>query len=481
MAHPFTRCGGLFLWATQYIRPTRDIFNRMGSIANQALFNLVMTRLMAHQGSPVNGVFGDDFLVTEAGDGLLQVAPGMGLYHDDAASDPHGLAYRPFVSAQGQTLPVDESDATLDRVDVVSVAPAEVDDTPETLRVRSSGNLGPHEIQTRRRFSASIVVTKGVPGEAAPETPAGHVKLAEVRVLASGAGMVVSDHRPILTLGRDIRPVPGENHVVEGLEPSLLGPAAVGVAAGIADFGGRRVRFAQAGPFSPIPNATGATRYDLILAHGDGTIALTEGTGAQPTQADAPAGSLLLGYAPINIAGQVQATVDRRETGSIGPAQLRRGAVVGAIADGELTGAKLAAGTVTTPKLAAEARPVWVQLTHAGYNAGTGRHTIQVQIVDADGSPVARRVDLACIMRDQAWSDDSNTAVQWKIIASAPSPISNVSSRRLVRTGSDGSLMLQVEHLGIVVGSGTTAYFEVQPLGTPGGGGWVSFPVDAAP
>src|SRR5690606_27224588 len=115
--------------------------------------------------------------------------------------------YKPIVVGQTVTLPLEEADPVDDRIDVVSVAPHMVDGEPDTVWVGSPSGLSPADVDTLRSFSASVVITTGTPGDGAPATPAGHMKLAEVTVLAADAGIVIEDFRDVIVLGGDVRPL----------------------------------------------------------------------------------------------------------------------------------------------------------------------------------------------------------------------------------------------------------------------------------
>lgn len=439
---PLDNAGGSNLIGSQYVRLTQDIVNRIGSAANVALFNLVLGRLLSDDGANlVSGVVGDDLKVTEA-DGLVSIAPGFGMFADASATDTHAPSYRPVVVDSIVTLPLDEADPVDDRIDIVSVAPDDVDDVPETVWVRGSSGLGPVDLPTRRRFSASVTLTKGTPGAGVPATPSGHMKLAEVTVLAADAGVEVVDCRPILNLNRVIRPVPGEGRVVEGLEPSMVGVTGAAVEAGIAEIDGYRYRFQATGEMQPTHNAGAPSRYDLLLAKTDGTIELVEGTTTQPTDDDVPAGALLIGVVVVKGASAgVQAVIDRREFGSIGAAQLRAGAVVESIGDGELPGAKLETGAVTTAKIAAAARPVYPKVTYEG-NDGLLEHYVSIQITDAAGFPVAREVSLLVAARDTSWGLASGQDIAVTGGGSVEQAIQDY--LKVVKTGPDGSAELTI-------------------------------------
>lgn len=466
--------------------------NRIGDMAIQSLVHLLGLLFYDStpgHAAPQSGFPGDMCLVSMTGDLSYTVAPGWGLMFDasELGSEDWGIAaYRPIVLADAVSGALAANDATHPRIDVISIGPAWVDDLVVSRNFKNPTTGARHVtgMPQRRRFGAQVVVTTGTPDASpvAPPTPTGHIKLADVHVPAGAGPATVVDRRPLLTLAREFRPVPGENYVVEGLEPSIVGLTGAQVGAGVAEIGGVRYRFAPTGELQPTHNVGAPSRYDLLVARADGTIELLEGTTTRPTQDDAPEGSVLVGVVVVKGASaDVQAVLDEREFGHIGPAQLRAGAVVATIADGELPGAKLTNATVTTAKLAEAARSIHVQLTHQGYNGANQRHTILAQVVDANGAPVSRVVDLSCVMRDATWNPGGANATQFVISAGAPWDISGAGSQRLIRTNGSGQVTILATHPSPPTGPGNTVYLEILPLGTPGGGGYLAFPVDAAP
>lgn len=463
MAHPIERPGGIRLFPTQYIRVTRGMLNEIGTVANQTLFDLLAARLFGGR----SGVLGDDLRVTDAGGGLIEVAPGVGFLHDDDEDDPYAPVYKPIVVGQAITLPLEEADDTDDRIDVVSVAPHMVDGEAEEIWVGSPNGLSPAEVDTLRSFSAAVVVTTGTPGDGAPATPAGHLKLAEVTVLAADAGIVIEDFRNVIVLGGDVRPLPGDR-VIEGLTPSAVGFTAAEVAAGIAEVGGYRMRFDAAGPFEPEANSTGATRYDPIVAQSDGTIAMLVGGSSQPTQADVPEGTLLLGIAVVNLVGAVQAVLDRREFGLIGAAEIKANAVgEAALEDGAVTTTKIANNAVSTSKMLAAARPAYVQLS-VGTAAPGNPRPIDVQLVDGSGSPLSREVVLWCRCLD------GSSAAQHHVLSEtgAGTPLTPAGeTEMMIRTSASGTAQITVTP----AASGASAHLFVALADTMGGGGSASW------
>lgn len=410
------RFGGRFNHNLGQLLLTADM-NRMGDLAIQSLVHLLgllfydaanevpQTGLASFEGA-------DDFCrVTMTGDLSFAVAPGWGLAFDASrigTNDWGVAAYRPVVIETQLTGSLEANIATEPRIDVISAAPRWAEDQVSNRNVKdpTTGARHVNAMPLRHRFSGQVVVTKGTPSAtpSVPATPTGHIKLAEVFVPASSGAATVADHRPILTMARGLRPSPGEDHVVEGLEPTMVGVTGAEVGSGIAEIRGRRIRYAATGEMQPTHNAGAPSRYDLLVARDDGIIELVEGTTTQPTQGDAPAGSLLVGIVVVKGASSgVQAVLDRRELGSVGPAQLRRGAVVEAIEDAELPGAKLEAGGVTTAKIAADARPVYIALDVEPVAAGNPRK-IGIQIVDANGDPVAKVAKVLCSLRSNQWS-----------------------------------------------------------------------------
>ena len=142
------------------------------------------------------GVIGG--LVVDNVTGQLQVtvSPGTAFFYNAANADPlskFGLVQLPTAA----TLSVAAAHATYDRIDVVSIATPTGTDTTETCLVWEAA---PGDYDTQRGMQFSVTVTTGTPADppVAPATPAGHLKLAEVRVAATVTNLdaaVITDSR----------------------------------------------------------------------------------------------------------------------------------------------------------------------------------------------------------------------------------------------------------------------------------------------
>lgn len=494
MPLPFGHCGGLFYYATQLIRPSRESMNAMGSVGNQALFNLVLARWLSVDGEPVSGVFGDDLQVAiDAAD--VVVAPGVAMLYDAGADDPYDLLYRPVVLEEETSLSLAPPHATETRIDVVSVAPTMVEDTEAQVWVRGSGILNPHMLPTRKRFSSLVEITQGVPGAGPPATPAGHLKLAEIHV-APGLPVEVLDCRPILNVSAGIRPVPGEDHVVTGMSWSR-GTEGVTVREGVYQIDG--YRFRHSGAQLPVAeNTTGSTRYDLLVAKANGAVELLIGDAGLPTADDAPAGTLALAWFAVDDDSLIVDSGDLRETGTIGHAQMRGGAVstraiqdkavtAEKLADDAVSGVNIEPGSVTVKKLHPNlfSRGLFgVRLVHLSYNSATRQHVFEAQMVDADFEPIGAMMTFNCTLRDHNWDPsgvtgmaldaDSKVGAGTQILAH-----SDVTGKALIRVNVDPGKPTSIHHL------------EVQPIGDGGGvfsirlggggGAWLAFTTTAGP
>src|SRR5688572_15755804 len=195
--HPKTRPGGHVIFNTGEKITSADL-NEVGTMGLQSLYNGVLARLLQDDvdGDPKEGFAGNDCLVTVSSGLTLEVAAGVGLYYDTAATDEFGLIYRPIVvdAAFQVTLDPHEADP---RIDVVSLAPATEDDEQESRSVKDpdAGTVSTQSVYKRRRLSYSVTVTKGTAAASPtpPSTPSGHLKIAEARVPATAGAVTLDD------------------------------------------------------------------------------------------------------------------------------------------------------------------------------------------------------------------------------------------------------------------------------------------------
>lgn len=343
---------------------------RMGELAVSNLLRLAMMGYYDGQNfTPVSGVFGEpgrgpDHLKVTKGTGDLEygVAIGCGLAFDSTQADDdfNELDYQ-MVLLDTPILnnSVGAHDATNPRIDVISIAPATVEDVPES---RVTRNVSPPGLTTtptptvnvRSRPGGTVTVTAGTPAVSpvAPATPNGHIKLAEVLVPAVSGAITVTDARSFLQLGNAFRGLPPSwmqegDHVAGGatvdgdpnMEPTFNIPsgnyavspgwytyldevrwyegvtgATFGVSPGVNE---ERIDIISFDPANGAVERTGGVAVDVSTVPAAG-----------PVRPAIPAGNFLLASCRLNNSGPISASfTDERDFGHVGAAQLRREAV----------------------------------------------------------------------------------------------------------------------------------------------------------
>ncbi len=372
MAHPRTRPGGYVHTATGEKILAEDL-DAIGSMSIQSVTSL-LARLFEESGAPLEGFVGDDCLVSLSSAPLtLGIAAGWGFYYDTAASDEFGPVYRPIVVSTATTTVLGAHDATNPRIDIVCLAPAYSNDQAETRSIKdpSTSVITSQSVNKRSKLSYTLQVVAGTPAAtpAAPATPLGYLKIAEVAVPATAGTATVYDTRALLDLSPSLQPEPPVEYMtnyVPGSGSELLvsatapASASVLVTYGKASIQGRRRRYVRQ-TLAVTANATGSTRYDKVVADSDGTVQVVVG-GNAPGTAVVGADQVELceiaapnGFATI-VGGNLTDLRNRRPVGS---AQMRDNAVATAtIQDDAVTTAKLAPSTIQYAEIALTAAEV---------------------------------------------------------------------------------------------------------------------------
>lgn len=351
---------------------------RVGTIAEQTVYNGILARLFADSsGVPRSGFIGDDCLVSIGAGLQLNIAKGFGMFYDTSASGDFAPWWLPVVLDSTGSVTLGAHDATNPRIDVVCITPATEDDNSETVYVKSGGVVSTTSEDKRRKWSGTLSVVAGTPNAspAVPATPSGKIALAEVSVPAVSGAVTVRDVRPILSPGYDLRPA-GVVGWCDGFVPTDVGGALlvatssgmiVSVAAGIAYILGRPYYYKR--QFVTIPT-NGADQVYYIVADQDGTIK----TLTAPTTAGV--GQLLLctvsvpGGAGTVLSGYL---ADGRVRQAVGTSQIQPSAV-------------------TEAKKPAAQRNIFVT---ASVGSETSNHfDITIQAADLDGTTVASAVPL---------------------------------------------------------------------------------------
>lgn len=369
MADPRLHPGGRVEWH-QNERLSETYLDRIGKIAMQTVTSmLAMYHRDAVADAPMSGFAGDDCLVTvDAAPLTIAVAPGVGWYYDSAETDAFAPHWEPIVVPVEDTEVLSAHHATLARIDIVCLAPAETQDQAAAVYIRdpSLGTVTTPSNSKRSKPSYTLTVVAGTPGAtpSAPATPSGYIKIAECAVPATSGTVVITDTRPLLVLGQAHAPDPRDEYIAdEGFVPgtstelqvtasspvSMVLRIARGEAVVKGASGVRRIRY----------NATTVTldashvthdRRDLIVADEDGTITVVKGVedGSAVVTAVAdgqvPLATVLVDNAAVSIADAK--ILDRRIRFPFGPDQLQTDSV---------TTLKIAEEAVTQSRIAEEA------------------------------------------------------------------------------------------------------------------------------
>jgi hypothetical protein len=157
-----------------------------------------------------NAFFQDGLLVSYVGAATLSVNAGLGFQTDNTQLDPEPTK-RPVFNSAAQNVALSPADAALDRIDIVCVQAARANVLTETRKYKdpSTGAISNQSLVTESDWQCALQVVAGTPNAspAVPATPAGWIKLAEVRVHAvtgvTGSGDL-TDRRAKLPVGGDI-------------------------------------------------------------------------------------------------------------------------------------------------------------------------------------------------------------------------------------------------------------------------------------
>lgn len=274
MAEPITRPGGQVLWSTNERITSADL-NRMGLIAGQALFDLLLARMFRDEvnGQPRSGLFASSDCEVSVVTGLsLSVAIGFGLLWAPDVADPFGLLYRPIVLSGASSVTLDAHDAD-PRIDLLCIAPATVDAEQSTRQIYdpASGQASPETVYTLRKFSSTVQVVKGTPAATpvAPALPSGYLALAHAAVPAVSGAVTLTDRRRLLRLARSLEADPPteyvEDHTSEDGETTADGTSMeTTTSAGIVVIGGVRRNFVETVLVHEDADPA-LTRYDLVV------------------------------------------------------------------------------------------------------------------------------------------------------------------------------------------------------------------------
>lgn len=173
--------------------------SEVSSALELELYDRVLYELMNRQQSVV---FGDSFKVSYVNSTTMQVKLGNGFYYDNTQVDPEPQN-RALRVASNTNKTIATPHGSLNRYDVVSIAPARAVSDTDTRNFKDAGTGDVSEVtmDIETDWESTLTVTQGTASgsPAVPSTPAGHIKLCEVLVTAvtgiSGSG-ALTDKRP---------------------------------------------------------------------------------------------------------------------------------------------------------------------------------------------------------------------------------------------------------------------------------------------
>ena len=445
MPHPRTRPGGHLLESTGEKITSADLV-RIGTMAEQALYHLLARLCQSSQsGNPIQGFFGADCEVTISAGLTLSIAEGWGFYYDTAEANEFKALYKPIVVSTAFTTTLDARSGS-PRIDIVCLAPLLVEDQSESRSIKAGdGSTSSQSVNKRSRWSYQVLVVKGTPSgtPAAPATPSGYLKLANVYVPTSGSP-VVADARGRLALGPDLRTEPSSDYAANfvpagGLAVTAGTGLAVRVASGEAIIQGYRHRYAR----TALAIATADPsydRYDLVVADADGAVKVLTGLPGigLPPYPDLTATQVAL----------AEILVKDNETTCSVTADVRDSSWLeeGSIRDGVVTGKKLSVVPVKAD---------------VSVNGTTGGVTIQVK--DLDGNDFAGEVDLCLEILAQDGLDPV-AGTRFSTVTTGTTVCGVGNNMMILRTNGSGHALTTM----VMANSGVAELIRATPMKRPG-------------
>ena len=182
-------------------------FNSVPKAIMREFYDRVIYELMQRA---EDAFFGDGFTPAFASANSISVKKGLGFQTDLTQASPEPQRRPLFLGADANVL-ISAPDSVNDRIDVVCVKAALVDELTGSRKVKDaiSNVISNQTLVVQKDWEAEILVVEGAPNVApvAPAVPSGYLAIAEVLVSAaigiSGAGDV-TDVRDLLPLGGSV-------------------------------------------------------------------------------------------------------------------------------------------------------------------------------------------------------------------------------------------------------------------------------------
>lgn len=457
MADLHTRPGGHVIWE-QGEKLTEADLERVGTMAEQTVLHLLGRVLEGADGNPISGFFGDDCKVTASGL-TATIAAGFGLYFDSASTDEWGTHYKPIVLTTSTTQAINAHHATLNRWDLISLAPATEDDQSASRNVKNlvTGDVASQTVDKRRRWGYTLTYTAGTPATppTTPATPAGHIAIARIRVPPTSGAVSVDDLRPRLAIpaGTASEPpkeyalnfVPGSSSELAVTQTTPTGMRVL-VQGGEAVILGARYRYGYQNVTVTAAHPTN-DRTDYIVADADGTIQCLAGTagGSPPSIADDQ-----VFLASINVTAASTTVTNAQITDQ----RIRQ----------PHSGTLLRDNSVTAIKMGGTARPIKASLS-AGVESSNAV-VVGVTAQDADGVAYSGVVQFHARLFSASMEPLSPS--NWSVAETgAGTEITTSGSTGLIFSTSSGGVasITVTDDTGSFSG---TVYLVVQPLNFPG-------------
>lgn len=179
-------------------------FNAQSLALERELYDRVVHELV---GRVADGFFGESFKVEFASGTSVTVRAGSGFQTDNTQTSPNPVK-RPLYLASDDSVSISSPDASLDRIDLITVQALEVNELTESRKFKDEITevVSNQNLVVQKDWGANIVVVAGTPAASpvAPALPAGYLKLAEVYVTAVTGianSSAITDSRAPLPVG----------------------------------------------------------------------------------------------------------------------------------------------------------------------------------------------------------------------------------------------------------------------------------------
>ena len=181
-----------------------DDFNAQTAAIERGIYDRFLYEMIERA---ENVFFGDSFTVTYSSANSINIKKGSGFHTDNTQTSPQPTK-RPLYLAADVNEVIETPDSVNDRIDIVCVKNALVDELSGSRQVKSaiSSTITTESLTVQKDWEAEILIVEGTPGVSpvAPSTPAGYLRIASLEVTAvsglAGSG-AITDERELAPLG----------------------------------------------------------------------------------------------------------------------------------------------------------------------------------------------------------------------------------------------------------------------------------------